>query len=702
MSNLDALFAPASIALLGAGGGPGSVGEVVAGNLLAGGFAGPLMLVDPKGLPVLGREVFASVAGLPAAPDLAVIATPARVVAGAIAELGARGCRAAVVITAGFEGDDEAGAARRAAVLDAARPHGLRVVGPNCLGLLSPGAGVNASFARSRPQAGPVALVAQSGAVAAAALDWAPAHGLGFSHVITLGDSLDVDAGDVIDHLADDPATQVILVYLEALSDARRFMAAARRATLAKPVLLLKGGRSAAGARAAFSHTRALAGAHAVYSAAFRRAGVMQLDGLDDLLETALAVCAARGTAPANLTIVTNGGGAGVLATDALERAGGRLTALSPQTRAALQAVLPASASSGNPVDILGDAPPALHGAALDVVLAAPEVEAALAIHCPTAVTDSDEAAAAVAAAARRGAKPVLAAWLGEMSVAAGRRRLHGAGVPAFATAEAAVRAFARLEPLGRLRAPRAEPSGPPTAPADLARAQGVVARALAAGRRSLDPLETQEVLDAYGIPVIRSRLVQTPPEAGRVAAAIGGPVALKIVSRQVSHKSDVGGVQLGLEGAAATIAAAQTMADRLHTLRPDAVLDGFLVQAMADRPRAWEVLAGLVRDPTFGPVVVVGHGGVAVEVLADRALALAPLGLEDARDAIARTQVARLLAGYRDRPGADLDALATTLVALGRLAVDLPEVAELDLNPLLCDAEGVIAVDARIAIGPA
>lgn len=701
--NFESLFAPKSIALIGASDRAGSVGEVLAANLLAGGFRGELMFVNPRARPVHGREVFASVAALPAVPDLAVIVTPAPAVAGLIGELGARGCRAAVVISAGFEGDDPDSAARRQAILDAARPHLLRIEGPNCLGLLSPVHGVNASFARTTPPAGGLALVAQSGAVAAAALDWAPAHGLGFSHVVTLGDSLDIDVGDLLDFLGRDPATRAILLYVESLRDARKFMSAARYAARAKPVILLKGGRSRAGAKAAFSHTRALAGADDVFSAAFRRAGVLQVDGLDDFLDAALVFAGGRRPAPRGLTILTNGGGAGVLAVDALERAGAELAALTPATRDTLRGLTPANGAVGNPVDILGDAGPELYGRSLAALLAAPEAEAVLVINCPTAVADSGLAADAVIAArtADRGRKPVLAAWLGEPSVAAGRARLTAAGVPTYPTAEAAVRSFARWGQAQALHDLLLEAPDGADDPPDADAARAVVAKALAEGRSALDPLEVQAVLGAYRIATPAIRLAPTPHEAGQAAAEVGPdtPVALKIQSRDISHKSDVGGVQLDLRGAEAVERAAQAMLERLKAARPDARLDGFLVQPMITRPRAQEVLAGLVRDPTFGPVVVVGHGGVSVEVVADRALGLPPLNAALARDMIGRTRVSRLLAGYRDRPAADLDALCAVLVALGRLATDVPEIAELDLNPLLCDETGALALDARIGV---
>jgi acetyltransferase len=700
-SSLDALFAPASIALVGANDRPGSVGEVVAANLLAGGFRGRLMFVDRKARTIHGQPVAPDLSALPHAPDLAVIATPAPVIPALIAELGALGCRAAVVLSAGFEGNEPQGAALRQALLDAARPHGLRIVGPNCLGFLSPARGINASFARGAAPPGAVALVAQSGAVAAAALDWAPTHGLGFSHIITLGDSLDVDIADVLQALADDPDVAAILAYVESLADGGRFLQAARRAAAAKPVVLLKGGRSEAGARAAFSHTRALAGADAVYAAACQAAGVLQVDGLESLLDAGLAFAHGRPGRSTNLAILTNGGGAGVLAVDALEREGGTLAALSADTQMQLRAQLPASGACGNPVDILGDAGPGLYDEALTTLLAAPEVDGALVLNCATAVADSGEAADAVIAARRAcgEAKPVFAAWLGEAHVAAGRRKLADAGIPAFATPEATARAFTLLDRARRLQVGLADASPEATPPADLAGARAVVAGALADGRAALEPDEIARLLQAYRIPFVATHVVRTSGEAARVATELGGQVVLKILSRDISHKSDAGGVALGLSGGLAVEQAAQAMLANISAARPQARLDGFTVQPMLVRSQAQEVLAGVTRDPTFGPVVVVGHGGVAVEALADRALGLPPLSRSRARDMIGRTRVSRLLAGYRNHPPADLDALCGLLAALGRLALDLPQIAELDLNPVLCDAAGVVVLDARVAL---
>ncbi|ACG76873.1 acetyl-CoA synthetase / acetyltransferase (GNAT) family protein [Phenylobacterium zucineum HLK1] len=699
--NFDSLFRPRAIALIGASDRPGSVGDVVARNLKAGGFPGPLMFVNPKGKTILGETAFRSVADLPHAPDLAVIATPAPTLPGLVSDLGARGCRAAVVISAGFEAQDEATARLRQALLDAARPHLLRIVGPNCLGFMSPRRGINASFARGSAPPGGVALVAQSGAVASALLDWAPAHGVGFSHVVTLGNALDVDVADMLDHLGRDPETKAILLYLEGLREARKFMSAARFAARSKPVVVIKGGRGAAGAKAAFSHTGALAGADAVYAAAFRRAGLLQVAELSDFLEAAETFARGHPRSVERLAIVTNGGGAGVLAVDALEREGAPLAELSPQTIEALGRVAPANWSRRNPVDILGDTPAQLYGEAVSILAAAPEVDAILAINCPTAVTDSTEAAEAVIAATPRGwaPKPVLTAWLGGASVAQARARFTAEGLPTYETPEAAVRAFALKRDCGHARERLLHAPDGSEGAGDMAAARAVVEGVLAEGRSSLAPLEIQAVLRAYGVPILETRIVRDPTQAGEAAEALGGPVALKILSRDIPHKSDVGGVRLDLEGRGPVERAAGDMLANVARLRPDAHVEGFMLQPMVVRPKAQEILAGIVQDPVFGPLVMVGAGGVAVEVLADRALGFPPLNEALAREMIGTTRISRLLAGFRDRPPADLAALAKLLVALGRLSTDVPEIVELDLNPVLCDESGAIALDARIAV---
>jgi len=695
--NLDALFHPGVIALIGASNSPGSVGQVLSRNLLESGFAGPVLPVALNASAIRSAVAYRSVADLPLTPDLAVIATPAATVPGLIAELGARGCRAAVVISAGID------AGLRQAMLDAARPHLLRIVGPNCLGFISPMVGINASFAHLTPAAGGLALISQSGAVAAAALDWAHGRGIGFSHILSIGDAADVDVGDLLDYLALDPETKAILLYVESLSDARKFMTAGRIAARAKPVVVVKAGRSASGAKAAFSHTGALAGSDLVYDAAFRRAGMLRVDDLRELFDAVAALGAGLKVTGDRLAILTNGGGAGVMAADALEARGGRLAELSPVTLERLNAVAPANWSHANPVDILGDARAPVYGRALEALLAEPAADAVLVMNCPTAVGDSTQAADAVIETLRadRSHRPVLSAWLGQTAVAEGRRRLSAAGIPAHETPDEAVRTFMQLvehrkNQQALLRTPAA-PAGPAC---DHAAARAVIDKARAEDRTALTDPEARAILQAYGVPVLQS-LQADDPAAAAAAATFAGPLALKILSPDISHKSDVGGVALGLQGPAAVEAEARAMLARVAAARPEARIQGFVVEPMAHRPQALELLAGVAQDAAFGPVIVFGAGGVAVEVVADRVIGLPPLDEVLAKDMIARTRISRLLAGYRDRPPADLDAIADVLARLSLLAVDLPEIAELDINPLLADAEGVLALDARMALRP-
>jgi acetyltransferase len=694
--NLDALFHPQAIALVGASNTPNSVGRVIARNLLNAGFAGPVLPVNPHSTSVGSSLAYASVADLPRAVDLAVIATPAPTVPGLIGQLGGKGCRAAVVISAGVTPE------LRQQMLDASRPHLLRIVGPNCLGFISPRVGINASFAHLTPAAGGLALVAQSGAICAAALDWAQPRGIGFSHVISIGDAADVDFGDLLDFLALDPDTKGILVYLESITDARKFMTAGRIAARAKPVVVIKAGRTSAGAAAAFSHTGALAGADAVYDAAFRRAGMLRVGGLRELFDAVTTLSAGLRVHGDRLAVLTNGGGAGVMAADALTERGGRLAQLGPGTIATIDGLAPHGWSRSNPVDILGDARPGFYGQALEALLTDKENDAILVMNCPTAVASSTEAAESVVAVAPRSpfGRPVLTCWLGDFAVHDGRRILAGAGLPTHETPDEAVRAFMHLVDHRRnqelLMQTPAERRG---RAADAASVRQVVDAALAEGRLVLTDPEARAVLQAYGLPVVEDRTARNAAEAAAAARALGGTLALKILSPDISHKSDVGGVALGLEGPADVLEAAEGMLARVQAAQPHARIEGFVVQRMVTRPHAHELLCGITQDPTFGPVILFGHGGVATEVLADRSIGLPPLNDVLARDMIRRTQVSKLLSGFRDRPAADLDAIADVLVTLGEMAAGLPELAELDINPLLADDRGVICLDARIRL---
>jgi acetyltransferase len=708
--NLDKLMKPKSLALIGATPRTGAVGAVVLRNLRRAGFQGPLMLVNPKHHALDGMPVYRDVQSLPETPDLAVIVTPPEAVPGLIATLGARGTRAAVVITAGFGELGERGRALQQATLEAAQPHLLRLVGPNCIGVMVPGAGLDASFSHIAPKAGDLAFVSQSGAMITAVLDWAAPRGIGFSHVVSLGDMADVDFGDMLDYLAEDGDTRAILLYVEAITHARKFMSAARAAARAKPVLAVKVGRFAESARAAASHTGVLAGSDAVYDAAFRRAGMLRVDTMAELFDAVETLALTRPQQGERLAILTNGGGPGVLATDALIAAGGRLAELSPDIVAKLDAVLPRSWSHANPVDIIGDAPGKRYADALRILMAEPAIDAVLALNAPTAMARPGEAAQAVieefkaTPQSRLVGRNLLTAWLGEHSAAPARRRFAEARIASYETPDGAVRGFMHRVQYRRnqdllMETPAARPDD---FTPDATTAHQAIARTVAAGGGWLAAEDAAAVLGAYGIPLPASLVVADAAGAADAASAIGFPVALKIRFPDLTHKSDVGGVVLNLGTAEGVRTEATLMLERVKAAQPRARIDGFLVQAMVQRPGALELILGLIDDPTFGPVVMFGQGGTAVELLHDTTLELPPLNAALARAQMARTGVWRLLQGYRGQPPAAIDAIADTLIRVAQLAADHPEIRELDINPLLADQKGVLALDARIGVAPA
>jgi acetyltransferase len=703
--NLEHLFRPQSIAVIGASETPRSVGATVLHNLIDEKFAGAIMPVNPKHGELAGIKVYPTVASLPTVPELAVICTPPATVPGLIGELGARGTKAAIVITAGLGlSEDSQGRTLKEAMLAAARPHLLRILGPNCVGLLVPGLGLNASFAHTSAVPGKIAFVSQSGAMVTAVLDWAKSRGIGFSKFISLGDSSDVDAGDVLDYLGSDAETHSILLYLESITAARKFMSAARAAARNKPLIVVKAGRMAEGAKAAASHTGALAGSDDVYDAAIRRAGMLRVTSTEDLFDAVETLARTRPLFGDHLAILTNGGGPGVMATDALILGQGRLAELSQETLRKLDAVLPATWSRGNPVDIIGDAPTERYVQSLQILFEDPQSDAVLFIHAPTAIVESSEIAAAVAPAIAKAPRNVLACWMGGDAVKQARAVFARAGIPTYDTPEEAVRAFLQVVQYRRNQDLLMEvpPSRSSEFVHDRERAQAVVASAVVEGRAMLSEPEAKTVLAAYSVPVVDTRIARTIEEAVKVAAEIGFPVALKILSPDITHKSDVGGVALDLENPQAVDDAAKAMQKRLQEYRPNARLQGFTVQSMARRPTAQELIVGTTTDAVFGPVILFGQGGTAVEVVADRAVGLPPLNTVLARELISRTRVSKLLAGYRDRPAADITAISRTLIQLSHLIADIPQIVELDINPLLADEHGVLALDARMRVAVA
>jgi acetyltransferase len=703
---LDRYFTPGSVAIIGATDRPRSMGQALLANMQRAGFDGRLYPVNPKHEMLAGLKAYPSLASLPETPDLVVMATPAATIPGLVAEAAERGVPAAVVISA----LERSTAAKTGAKMNAiARAHGMRIVGPNCFGVIAPHGKVDASFASRGARPGPLAFISQSGAIAATLLEWAERRQIGFSGVVTLGDQLDVDLGDCVDYFAADYRTRAILLYVEAVTDVRKFMASVRAAARSKPVVVLKSGRHEAAATAARSHTGALAGADDVYAAAFRRAGLVRARDLDELIAAAETLSRFNLFHGDRLGIVTNGGGLGVLAVDSLMDLSGKLATLSADTVSLLDKTMPATWSRANPIDIIGDADAARYASAMEAALDDPHIDAVLVMNCPTALLPSREAAEAVVEVVtkrrKRGdrVKPVLSVWLGDQEEATGI--FAKAGLPSYPTEAEATRGFMHMVEYRRgqdalMETPETADIVPPD---DLADLRAAISAEVKAKRRWLDPILVDRVLRAYGIPTVPIAAATTPEEAGLAAEAflaIGKGVAVKILSPDITHKSDVGGVRLGLTSKAQVEEVTRDMLSRIPKLSPNARIDGVMVQPTILRPGAIELIAGLADDPTFGSVMLFGRGGKAVELIKDRALALPPLDMRIARDMIARTRIAKQMAGYRDVPPVDGAKVAEVLVRLSQLAADLPEIAEIDINPLLADQSGLLAVDARIAVG--
>ena len=700
--NLEYLFAPRSVAIIGATERPRSVGAAVTRNLLEGGFEGAVRLVNPQHERVKDQPCYPDVRSLDIVPDLAVICTPPATVPGLVAELGAKGTKAAIVLTAGLgEAKDGSGLVLSQAMLAAAKPHLLRILGENCVGMLSPRLGLNASFAHQQALPGNLAFVSQSGALTTALLDWARARRIGFSHFVSLGASDDVDFGDVLDYLAADPGTKAILMYVEAIKHARKFMSAARRAARSKPVIVVKAGRAPEGAKAAASHTGALAGSDAVYDAALRRAGVLRVFSTDDLFIAAETLACAKPLSGERVAILTNGGGPGVLAADAVCLGGAQLAKLSGDTISNLDAILPATWSHANPVDIIGDAPTERYVDAIKILATDPQTDALLFIHAPTAIVDSTSIALTCAPLLRNCRLPVFSCWLGGGAVIRARQIFVEAGIPTYETPEDAATAF--LQAVQYRRNQEILFETPATAAeafvADKAAVRAIVDNALRESRAMLSEPEAKAVLRAYGIPAVETRVARDIEEATEAAGRLGYPIALKILSPDISHKSDVGGVVLDIQTPAMLTEEATKMIARVRELRPGALIQGFSVQPVVRRTHACELIVGATTDAVFGPVILFGQGGTGTEVIADTAIALPPLNAYIARDLISRTRIAKQLAGYRERPATNGKAIETVLMRVAQLLADMDEVAELDINPLLADENGVVALDARMRV---
>jgi acetyltransferase len=704
---LETLFAPRSVAVVGASPRKTSSGRAVLENLRRAGFPGAIHLVNPRYDEIEGVRAVKSYDALPEVPDLVVIGVPPAAVPDTVAAAARKGTAVGIIITAGLGHGPGSLAAQ---CEKNARTAGMRLIGPNCLGVLEPRLKLNASFAAAEPPVGDIALISQSGAIAAGLVQWAASRGVGFSAIVSIGDSIDVDFADLLDHFALDRGTRAILLYVESIRDARKFMSAARAASRVKPVLVIKSGRHAQGAKAALTHTGAMAGSDAVYDAAFRRAGLVRVIDLDELFAAAETLARVSTLSGKRLAILTNGGGVGVLAVDRLVDLGGELAAISPATMAKLNAALPPIWSHANPADIAGDADAERYAVALEALLDDDANDAVLVMNVPTALASAAEAAQSVIAVTERQRgkrmppKPVFTMWMGESGPAS--EAFEAANIPSYATESAAVHGFMHLVHYRESRDQLMVT--PPNLPQDFAPDVGavrpVIDNVLREKRTWLDPIELTRVFSAYGIPITPAALARDAEEAVALAKphlADGVPVVLKIQSPDIVHKSEVGGVRLDLASEDAVREAAADILIRARAAKPDARIAGVAVFPMITRPKARELIVGVASDPTFGPVIAFGQGGTAVEVISDKALALPPLNLDLARRLIARTRVSRILKAYRNVPAADERAIELLLVKLSQLVADFPEIREIDLNPVLADETGVIAVDARMSVAP-
>ncbi len=700
---LDKLFKPKNIALIGASNRPMSVGSVIMKNLLEGGFKGNIFAVNPKGELIHGLQSYKNIAELPETPDLAVLAIRPSLVPETLKQLAEKGTKAVIIIAAGLNVKDEGmDKTHQEIALEIARKNGMRLMGPNCLGLLVPHLGINASFSCSPAAEGHIAFVSQSGALCVSVLDWAKPKNIGFSYFASIGDAADLNFDDMLEYLADDPKTNAIFMYVESIKNRAAFMKAALAASKKKPVFAIKSGRVPEGAAAAASHTGALAGGDDVYDAAFLRAGVVRLEDLEDMYAAILFLEYRNKVQNENLTILTNGGGPGVLAVDGLIKAGGKLTKISDETKKKLDEVLPSTWSHSNPVDIIGDAPGERYAAALKILLEAPEVGEILVMYVPTGISSGSEVAEKVLEVEDKyKSRRIFGCWVGGDVVMPGIKMFNDKRLPCFESGERGVKGFMYLNDFYKLRAQRDDMDNEKIAlkPVNTQKVRQIFDAVLAEGRSILTEVEAKQVFEAYAIPVVKTRIAKNPLEAKQIAAEINNTVALKILSNDISHKSDAGGVSLNLKTPEEVEIAANEMWNKISKNFPNAKLDGFTVQEMVIKKNPHEVIVGITTDPIFGPVIMVGQGGTAVELIKDTSIALPPLNTKQALDAVARTKIFKLMLGYRDRNPADINSLIETMMQIGKLIVDFEEVAELDANPLFVDENGAIAVDARIVV---
>jgi len=700
---LAPLFTPGSIVLFGASDREDSVGGIVFKNLLTSGFEGPIYAVNPKRDEIQGQPAFKSVEQIDGSIDLAVVATPATSIPAIVEACGERGIRMMLILSAGFRETGPKGRQLEDQVTQMASRYGIRLMGPNCLGIIRPDIGLNATFGNNNAQAGNLALVSQSGAICTAILDWAAQNEIGFSTVVSTGIAADLDFGDYLDYLVSDPKTKAILLYIEGVYDSRRFMSSLRAAARIKPVIALKVGRHAAGAEASASHTGALVGSDDTFSAALSRSGVLRVETIGQLFSAARALSSNNHRHRSErLVIITNGGGPGVMAADRAVDQGIELSTLSDETMEKLNEVLPSVWSHSNPVDLIGDAPPERYKQTIDICLADPDIDGAVVILTPQAMTRPTEVAQAVIDAAATTDKPVMTSWMGGAQIAEARKLFNAARLPNYTTLENAIDAFSYLARYNRnqrmlLQTPGRLSTGKKAPDVDGARL--IIESVLNEQRHTLTEPESMAVLNAFHIPTVRNGVARSANEALIVAESIGFPVAMKVLSTDISHKSDAGGVRLNINSAHEVRSVFRQLIDEVQSKVPNATISGVTIEKMYRSSNGRELMIGIIRDPVFGPVISFGSGGTTVEIMGDSGISLPPLNHRLATDLINQTRVSKMLGEFRNMPAVDLDQLVDVLLSVSGMACELPWVQEMDINPLIIDDKGIVAVDARIMV---
>ncbi len=699
--DLDRLFNPRSIAVIGASNRKGSIGYILLRNIISSEYQGVVFPVNPNADAVQAIQAYPTIKDVPSKVDMAVVAVPAKSVLETVRQCGQAGVGGMIIISAGFKEVGPEGAALERKVAELAKEYGIRILGPNCLGYARPPLNINATFAAVVPGAGRVAFISQSGALGTSILDWATANNVGFSAFVSVGSMMDVDFGDLIDYFGSDPNTSSIILYIESITDARTFMSAARRFAKSKPIIVVKSGRTARSALAAASHTGALAGDDTLYSAIFRRAGVVRVDEVSDLFDASEALSRLSNPRGPRLAILTNAGGPGVMASDRLLSLGGELAELSPRTIERLEAALPAAASCVNPVDVLGDAPGERYAVAARALMDDPNCDGILAILTPQANSEPTASAKALIEVARTGDKPMLTSFMGEIMVDEALGLFRKAHVPVFATPEAAVKAYMNMYEYTRSLANLYETPADilPYFEPDRDAVKAIFTEVVHEGRTILSEFEAKNVLDAYEIPTVKTVICRSAEESAKAAEEIGFPVVMKILSNDITHKSDVGGIALNIRSADEAAKQYDKILTRVGEAMPEAEIIGVTVQEMSRGGH--EVILGAKKDPTFGPALMFGMGGTGVELYRDVAVEFPPLNQALARNMIQSTKVSKLLEGYRGSEPVDMVALERVLVKMSYLLVDFPEIVEMDVNPLQVRADGLCALDARIVIDP-